>query len=145
MKIYFAGSICGGRRDVDWYKKIIKTLETYGQVITEHVGCRTITKLGETRINESKIFKRDIEYLKKSDLLVAEVSTPSLGVGYEIAQANFLNKPVLCLFRPRKNKKLSTMIIGNNKLIIREYRNIKELKKIIDSFFAKYKNEKKIF
>lgn len=145
MKIYFAGSIRGGRGDVGWYEEIIKILKTYGQVLTEHVGRRTITKFGETKINENKKFKRDLQYLKKSDLLVAEVSTPSLGVGYEIAQANFLNKPVLCLFRPRKNKKLSTMIIGNNKLIIREYRNIKELKKIIDSFFAKYKNEKKIF
>ena len=44
-------------------------------------------------------------------MLVAEVSTPSHGVGYEIGYALSLNKPVLCLHK--KTIKVSKMITGN--------------------------------
>lgn len=38
LRIYFAGSIRGGRDDVQLYVKIIKFLQTYGTVLTEHVA-----------------------------------------------------------------------------------------------------------
>ena len=38
MKIYFAGSIRGGREEEETYLKFIEHLATYGQVLTEHVG-----------------------------------------------------------------------------------------------------------
>lgn len=37
-RIYFAGSIRGGRDDVQLYVKIIKFLQAYGTVLTEHVA-----------------------------------------------------------------------------------------------------------
>lgn len=38
FKIYFAGSIRGGRQDTALYERIIKQLQQYGHVFTEHVG-----------------------------------------------------------------------------------------------------------
>ena len=38
MRIYFAGSIRGGRDDVQLYLKIVKLLQRYGTVLTEHVA-----------------------------------------------------------------------------------------------------------
>lgn len=37
-------------------------------------------------------------------VLVAEVTQPSLGVGYEIGRAIDLKKKVLCLYRPQSGK-----------------------------------------
>ena len=38
MKIYFAGSIRGGRKDAELYRKVIAALKEKHQVLTEHVG-----------------------------------------------------------------------------------------------------------
>ncbi len=43
MKIYFAGSIRGGRDDAEIYSGIIELLKRYGDVLTEHVGDRTLS------------------------------------------------------------------------------------------------------
>jgi 2'-deoxynucleoside 5'-phosphate N-hydrolase len=38
MKIYFAGSIRGGRDDWSLYLEIIERLKEYGEILTEHIG-----------------------------------------------------------------------------------------------------------
>ena len=87
MKIYFAGSIRGGRDDADLYLEIIKYLKNFGEVLTEHVGDNLITSSGESSINDIGIHNRDMDWLISSDIIVAEVTNPSLGVGYEIGRA----------------------------------------------------------
>ena len=45
LKIYFCGSIQGGRQDAALYAQLIKKLQAYGEVLTEHVGSdETINK-----------------------------------------------------------------------------------------------------
>ena len=137
MKIYFAGSIRGGRDDVEIYSKIINYLKKYGQVLTEHVGSKELTDSGEP-IPEEDVYTRDMTLLKSADVLVAEVSTPSLGVGYEIAKAEEWKKSILCLYRKvENNKKLSTIIEGNKGLMVKEYVNLDEAFQYIDDFLAK--------
>ena len=137
MKIYFAGSIRGGRDDVEIYSKIINYLKKYGQVLTEHVGSKKLTDSGEP-IPEEDVYTRDMTLLKSADVLVAEVSTPSLGVGYEIAKAEEWKKSILCLYRKvENNKKLSTIIEGNKGLMVKEYVNLDEAFQYIDDFLAK--------
>jgi hypothetical protein len=55
------------------------------------------------------------------DVVVAEVSTPSLGVGYELGQAESMGKRVLCLYCPQDGKKLSAMLVGNPRFTVLEY------------------------
>lgn len=134
MKIYFAGSIRGGRTDVDVYLKIINHLKKYGEVLSEHIGDKRITDLGE-EIDEKHIYNRDLNWIKEADIIIAEVSTPSLGVGYEIAKAEDLGKEVLCVYKKLDDgKKISAMIIGNNKLNLKDYSSSEELLEIIDTF-----------
>ena len=47
MKIYFAGSIRGGREDQRLYLQIINYLKKYNEVLTEHIGDESINDLGE--------------------------------------------------------------------------------------------------
>jgi 2'-deoxynucleoside 5'-phosphate N-hydrolase len=139
MKIYFAGSIRGGRKDAKQYALIIEILKKYGQVLTEHIGDHKISKLGEKGIDEKKIFKRDLKYLQMANVLVAEVTTPSLGVGYEIGLAELKLKKILCLYCEQKNNKLSIMVVGNPNIMIEKYKTIAEVEKICDSFFRNIK------
>lgn len=49
MKIYFCGSIRGGRDDVHLYQKIVRKLQSYGTVLTEHVANSDLNDAGVTR------------------------------------------------------------------------------------------------
>jgi hypothetical protein len=135
MKIYFAGSITGGRSDKEIYSEIINLLKKHGEVLTEHIGDSKLSALGEHHLEGSYIFERDISWVKESDALVADVTIPSLGVGYEIAFAEKLNKKILCLYREGSEKKLSAMISGNKNLIIKTYKTLEDLPEIFKKFF----------
>ena len=93
MKIYFAGSICGGRDDAALYRQIIVMLMEYGEVLTEHVGDASLTRAGEDGPSDEAIYGRDMAWLTEADIVVAEVTVPSHGVGYEVAWAEALGKP----------------------------------------------------
>lgn len=136
MKIYFAGSIRGGRQDQEKYSKIIQHLKQYGDVLTEHVGDQAIDALGEKNLSSEFIFQRDIKWMKEADIVIAEVSTPSLGVGYELRLAEELKKKVLCLFRGTSGTSLSSMISGNNNFIVQYYSTTEEGLSLIDKFLT---------
>jgi len=129
MKIYFAGSIRGGREDKELYGEIIQLLSQYGGVLTEHISDKNLTEMGELK-NSSEIYRRDIDWLNEADVIVAEVTTPSLGVGYEVAKAESLKKKVVCIYRDDGIKKLSAMIDGNPNIIKKKYQNVEELKTV---------------
>ena len=135
MKIYFAGSIRGGRDDVGLYLQIIEHLKKYGEVLTEHVGDKNLALLGEDGVKDDYIHNRDLEWFIQSNVVVAEVTTPSLGVGYEIGRAVENQKRVLCLYRPQDGKRLSAMITGSPDVTNAEYKTLDDAKKIIDDFF----------
>jgi 2'-deoxynucleoside 5'-phosphate N-hydrolase len=136
MKIYFAGAIRGGRADAELYLQIIKHLGTYGEVLTEHVGDGELPVLGEDGKTDEYIHQRDMVWLLRSDVVVAEVSTPSLGVGYEIGRSVEHGKKVLCLYRAQEGKKLSAMISGCHHVTNAEYLKLADAKSTIDDFFA---------
>jgi hypothetical protein len=138
MKIYFAGSIRGGRDDRELYKEIVKKLEPFGTVVTEHIANEKLSSYGETHMTNEEIFSRDVAWLSGSDVVVAEVTTPSLGVGYEVATAEFLGKKTLCLYREQEGKRLSAMLSGNPKLTVEVYKSVDDLDKIFKEFFRKF-------
>jgi len=133
MKIYFAGAIRGGRQDAALYHEIVRQLQKHGEVLTEHVAHTGLGVLGQD-IGDRKIHDRDLAWLKDSDYLVAEVTTPSLGVGYEIGKATEWGKPVLCLYRPENGRSLSAMISGCSEVTVREYQSPAELTEIFEAF-----------
>ncbi len=137
MKIYFAGSIRGGREDAELYFQIIDYLKNFGEVLTEHVGDVLLSEMGDDGITDTFIHDRDLEWLKTADVLVAEVTTVSMGVGYEIGRAVEAGKPVLCLFRPDSGKNLSAMIAGCTDLTVQNYQTLEEAEKCINGFFSR--------
>jgi len=139
VKVYFAGSIRGGRKDQQKYLKLIEFLATHVEVLTEHVGDCKLDSQGEKITTDREIFKRDRDWLQSCDALVAEVSNPSLGVGYEIGIAEKLGKPVLCLLDEKNTKfRLSAMVSGNPQIQVSRYTNLRDSEKLIIDFINKH-------
>ncbi|XP_061083625.1 2'-deoxynucleoside 5'-phosphate N-hydrolase 1 isoform X1 [Conger conger] len=114
MRIYFCGSIRGGRQDLLLYQRIVEKLQTYGKVLTEHVSHGDISEKdeGAELKDDRAIHDRDMDWLVTADVIVAEVTQPSLGVGYELGRAVAMHKKIFCLFRPSSGRVLSAMIRG---------------------------------
>ncbi|MFW9854815.1 MAG: nucleoside 2-deoxyribosyltransferase [Candidatus Thorarchaeota archaeon] len=136
LQIYLSGAIRGGRELQPTYQKIYGYLDRNGvSVLAHHVASENVLEI-ENSISEKDIFKQDIQWLNQCDGVVAEVSIPSLGVGYEISYAlETLKKPVLALYREELGP-ISVMILGNvsSLLKISSYRNEEDLLAKIQSF-----------
>ena len=130
MRIYFAGSIRGGRGDREIYGQIITILQNYGQVLTEHIADAKISSYGQTNMTDVEIYTKDVNWIKEADIVVAEVTNPSLGVGYELGFAESLGKKIIALYRKSEDKRLSAMIAGNKNINYVEYKEVSDLLEI---------------
>ena len=137
MEIYFAGSIRGGRDGVDIYNQFINFLKGYEKVLTEHIGDKTLTNTGEL-ITDKEIYDRDVDWITKADVFIAECSNPSLGVGYEICKAEHENIMIIVLYK-QSDKKLSTMINGNERVNVIQYSSIEEAFKVLGEILLNLK------
>lgn len=138
MKIYFCGSIRGGRHLAATYSRMISLLQTYGEVLTEHLGSDEEIENKDRILSDRTIHDRDMQWIVEADLLVAEVTVPSLGVGYEIGRAIEMKKPVLCLFQENADYYLSAMISGSEGVSVCYYTNLDEVKEALYDFFRKH-------
>jgi nucleoside 2-deoxyribosyltransferase len=111
VNIYFACSITGGRQDEAVYQLLVSALHEAGHIVPTALLAGAEVMQLEGIVEAGDIYTRDTAWIRECDLLLAEVSTPSHGVGYEIGYALSLNKPVLCLHRA--GQKVSKMILGN--------------------------------
>mgnify|MGYP003412589368 FL=1 len=130
-KIYFAGSIRGGRIDAELYNRLIGYMQKTSIVLTEHIGSPHL-KLLEQGKRDIEIYDQDTAWLRESDVLIAECTCPSLGVGYELAYAEKIGKPCH-IFYDRSKTQLSAMLTGNPYFIIHPYENEDEIYPIIDT------------
>jgi nucleoside 2-deoxyribosyltransferase len=136
MNIYFSCSITGGRNDQEIYKVLVDQLEAWGHKVPTAILSSPKVMDYESQVAPNEVYTRDVKWVRDCDALIAEVSTPSHGVGYEIALALFLNKPVLCVYQ--KGRKVSKMITGNEMptLKLSIYESEEELLKNVQNFLA---------
>ncbi len=127
MKIFFAGSIRGGRSMLSEYKQIVALLKKLGHdVVSEHVASTKLEE-AEAKLTEEEIFRSDICFIDEADCVVADVTVPSIGVGYEICYAVSRGKRVFCTYKEGTN--VSAMVLGNKGVKAISYRNMEELEK----------------
>ncbi|MHA1978021.1 MAG: nucleoside 2-deoxyribosyltransferase [Candidatus Hodarchaeales archaeon] len=138
MKIYLSGAIRGGRQLQKTYEVILDFLQKKNhEVLTFHVASPNILET-ENSLSEVDIFTQDETWLKECDCVVAEVSVPSLGVGYEIAYALCTDKPVMAVFNSNFEA-ISAMVAGNTSplLTVTKYHSHTQLIHQIDTFLDK--------
>ena len=99
MNVYFACSIIGGREFESVYREIVDALTADGhEVPTSHLAQSEVVEK-ERVLSPTDVYSRDVQWIQACDVLVAEVSVPSHGVGYEIGFALQAGKSVLCLYQ----------------------------------------------
>jgi hypothetical protein len=162
-KVYFSGSIRGGRdHKPRLYGDLIRFMKKGGaDVLSEFVGVigreerdRLFNKyVGGNPAGAEKpwvIARRvDFKWVDEAEYLVAEVTSPSLGVGMEIQRAidkerlGFRRTKILCLCRQDvlENEGLSWMILGVTPNIHPDfyligYTTLKEAKEAIFQFLT---------
>ena len=131
MNIFFTGSIRGGREHQPKYAFIVKTLERYGTVFSKHVADEALSTFGETNITNNEIRERELDALGKSDIVVAEVTTPSHGVGYMLARASSLGKKIIALHHGEYALKLTGIVQGDPGIEVHAYKTDQDIEKIL--------------
>ena len=126
MKIYVSGSIYGGLEKIDTYKVLIDELEKYGEVLTKQIADPN-TIDNEVNQKDEDIYNDLENKLISADILIAEVTIPSLGVGYEIGYADKLGKRIIAIYDENYITKVSTMIRGNQRITLIPYRDINDI------------------
>ena len=135
-KIYFAGSIRGGRVDADLYKRMIEYMQQSGGVVlTEHVGDLSLSVLERGADGDAAIYQQDTDWLRQCDVLVGECTCPSLGVGYELAYAERFVKPCHLFYNKTKTQ-LSAMLTGNPYFHIYPYECEADIFPLLDQIMA---------
>lgn len=132
MKIYFSGSIYGGRQKLDTYKKLIKELKKYGEVLNEEVADENVL-ISEQEIPDNEVFENLEQEMNQADLIFAEFTVPSLGVGYEIGYADSHNKKIIGIYDKNVVPKITTMLRGNKRLKIIPYTDINKIISNLDN------------
>ena len=125
-KVYFAGSIRGGREDAAVYKRMIDYINMTDIVLTEHIGLGNLSVKTRTKEDDVHIYERDTEWIRASDVLIAECTSPSHGVGYELAYAEARNIPVH-IFYDKSKANVSAMLNGNTRFKLYPYEREAEI------------------
>src|SRR5664279_6216711 len=110
MNLYFSCSLTGGRCDQPVYAALVAHLQALGhRVLTAHLAAEAVTA-EDGGVSAEEVFERDTAWIRECDAVIAEVSTPSHGVGFEVAYALERGKPVLCL--AQEGVRISKMLTG---------------------------------
>ncbi len=110
VDLYLSCSLTGGRQDQPVVAALVARMEALGhRVLTAHLAAESAVA-ADGGLAPEEVYQRDTAWLRASEAVIAEVSTPSHGVGFEIAYALERGKPVLCL--AREGVRVSKMLTG---------------------------------
>jgi hypothetical protein len=135
MIIYCAGPIKGNTTYQENYSEIVRIVESMGHTALSEKSSKFSSTI---LLSDKQIYTRDIKWIDGSKIVIAEVSGPSLGVGFEVSYALFVKKiPVLAVYHYQAGQ-ISSMITGctNPLLQIKKYSNVDDLTSIIKNFVA---------
>ena len=138
MTIYLACTVRGDRGGVLAGRAICERLQRHGhRVLTTHLLADSV-ETAESQITETEVFRRDLEWLAACDLLVAEASGSSYGVGFEVGyvlgRAAASGQRVILLYDAARRNQVSRLITGNDAVACTTfgYGSIEELTAFID-------------
>jgi hypothetical protein len=142
MKIYLACTVRGDRGGVAAGRAICERLQACGHdVLTTHLLADNVES-AESQITEQDVFRRDLEWLTACDVLVAEASGSSYGVGFEVGyvlgRAGVSGQRVVLFYDRARRDKVSRLITGNDDGACETfaYGSVDELIAFIDRRFA---------
>ena len=135
MRIYLAAAMTNAGRDLGAIGTILTCLEEDGHdVPTSHVA-DPLGREVDGEITDAELAHRDLEWVASCDALVAEVSTPSHGVGVEVTAALAAGKPVLLAHR--RGTPVSRLLLGLSGVEVLAYGGPADAREGVRHFLAR--------
>ncbi len=140
MRVYLACTVRGHRAGVAAGRVIAERLEAHGhEVLTKHLLLDDV-EANESKLSDDDIYRRDLEWVSSCDVLVAEASGSSYGVGFEVGfvlgRSAQSGQRVLVLYDSGRRTAVSRLITGNRHPACRTvgYGSLDELRAAVDEF-----------
>ena len=103
MKVHFAADVGGDKEDFKMICQLIEKLDH--SLVTDHYLSRNLSDIDKESPEESKFYvERSMKWIKSADVVVFETTKPDISIGYELAVAVSLHKPVIVLYNDTKSK-----------------------------------------
>ena len=117
MNIYLACTVRGDRGAVAGLRSLVAALETAGHtILTKHLLDDNVNT-AESALTERAVYERDIAWLEACDVLIADASGSSFGVGFEVGyvlgRSDRTDQRVVLLYRADRRDQISRLIVGN--------------------------------
>ena len=142
MQVYLACTVRGDRGGIAAGRVICERLQRHGHdVLTTHLLADDVDT-AESLLTEADVYRRDVEWLDACDVLVAEASGSSYGVGFEVGyvlgRAAVSGQRVVLLYDAGRRAAISRLVIGNDHphCTLFCYESLSELSAFIDQQFA---------
>lgn len=113
MKIYFGFTVAGDRSSIVAARRIVELVDRMGhEVLTRHLIEDNAWE-ADRLITPKEVYLRDMKWLEQCDLLMAEVSGSSFGLGFETGYLlGATAKKVVLFYRRDVETKISLLITG---------------------------------
>lgn len=142
MNIYLACTVRGDRGGLASARAIAAAAARHGHVVlTAHLLDDGV-EAAESVLTEREVFERDLAWLGSAELLIAEASGSSYGVGFEVGyvlgRADRSGQRVLLLYDAARGTSVSRLIAGNSHgcCATHSYRDPDDLARILEKFFS---------
>jgi 2'-deoxynucleoside 5'-phosphate N-hydrolase len=117
MNIYLACTVRGDRDAIHALRRLADDLEAAGHVVLTRHLLEDEVDVAEAKLSERQVYERDIEWLNAAEVLIADASGSSFGVGFEVgwvlANSGRTSQRVLLLYRADRRDRISRLIVGN--------------------------------
>jgi hypothetical protein len=140
MNVYLACTVRGDRGGLAVARAVADRLRHHGHtIVTTHLLDDNVDT-AEAKLTERDVYERDIEWLDACELLVAEASGSSYGVGFEVGyvlgRSGESGQRVLLLYEAARQAQVSRLIAGNAhaNCTLYAYRGIDDLTAFVDRF-----------
>jgi hypothetical protein len=135
MRVYLAAAMTNADRDLGAIRTLLASIEGEGhEVPTRHVADPRGREV-EGEVTDAEVAQRDLAWVMGCDALVAEVSTPSHGVGVEVATALQHGVPVLLLHR--RDAVVSRLMLGLAGVESAAYSDPEAITRAVRAFLAR--------
>lgn len=142
MNVYLACTVRGDRGALGVSRALADAVEGLGHVVlTRHLLAEDADG-DESALSERQVFERDLRWLESADLLIAEASGSSYGVGFEVGyvagRAAQTGQRVLLLYDAGRRSRVSRLIAGNTHpaCTTYPYRDTADLLRFVEVFLA---------
>jgi len=135
MTVYLAAAMTNPSHDLGVIAGLLTCLETEGHAVpTRHVA-HQCARERDVCVSDRELAERDLAWLRGSDALVAEVSSPSHGVGIEVASAVQMELPTLILYR--EGCTVSRLLLGLQRVESACYRDLDGARRAMRAFLTR--------